>query len=53
MSGALPSNSDTRLDAVRATIQLLWLRFPASGKKLLKRAPGMSTLLPKVRQMLS
>jgi hypothetical protein len=53
MLGALPSNPDTRLDAVRTTIELLWLRFPPSGKKLLKRAPGMSTLLPKVRQMLS
>jgi len=50
-SGALRSNQDSRLDTVRTTIHLLWLRLPPTARKMLKRAPGMSSLLPKLREM--
>jgi hypothetical protein len=50
-SGALQSNQDSRLDTVRTTLHLLWLRLPSTARKMLKRAPGMSSLLPKLREM--
>jgi hypothetical protein len=50
----LPSRSsrDSRVEMVRCVAHLMWLRLPASSRALLKRMPGVSSLLPILRDKL-
>jgi hypothetical protein len=50
-AGARQSNPDSHLDTVRTAIHLLCMRLPPAARKMLKRAPGVGSLLPKVREM--
>jgi hypothetical protein len=43
--------SGSRLDSVRTAAHRLWLGLPPSGRALLRRMPGVSSLLPKLREM--
>jgi hypothetical protein len=47
----LKSNRDGRLEAVRGAVHLLWLGLPVSSRTLLKRVPGVSSLVPKLRNL--
>jgi hypothetical protein len=44
-------HSDSRLDAMRNAAHRLWLGLPPSGRTLMRRAPGFSSLLAKLRVM--
>ena len=50
----IPSRSsrDSRIETLRCAAHLVWIRLPASSRALLKRMPGVSSLLPVLRDEL-
>jgi hypothetical protein len=45
------SNSDSRRNVMRNAAHRLWLGLPPAGRRLLRRAPGVSSLMSKLRVM--